>query len=372
MFPGKYVAILLVPGLAWLLCSSVLSGGAFDPKGFVLWLGNRASIGCESTILLAQGRSATSTLAYSVVGSTGMRFCSGDDFNWFRSGFKEPFRKYFKPSVEFLEKCMYYLGETGALIHVKPEHLVRFDDAELRTPFEFFRAAKRAGFKNVITTFRENMLDREISSYQQAVSRGEAHLFHTANFIEYLEDLIELYNVAFGAALANDFNLATYPLSNLARDTCGVVQSLAMTALQCDAAKFACVEEQRQRGVSTYGSMESRVGHQAAEDLTEQLTGTPYEWMLNRNTTEWPSDVVRPFRSKPIFKWNREERETHLARYKDEKMSQQLIQNLWDKLNDTQRDGASEGAALRIGNGIMKGSHGSISLGLRLMQSDKN
>jgi hypothetical protein len=112
-----------------------------DPS--VIFGMNQAPSGCKSTILLAKGRSATSTMTYSLEESTSMSYCGWQwKGNWYGEPVKEPFRDAYLPSKGFLSNCIYWRGGGGALIHVKPEHLIRNDNAELQTPNAFFKAAK--------------------------------------------------------------------------------------------------------------------------------------------------------------------------------------------------------------------------------------
>ena len=185
---------------------------------------------------------------------------------------KEPFREAFKPSCNFLNNCASALADTGTLIHVKPEHLLRHDDAELRTPFESFRAAKAAGFTQVVTTVRENFLDRDLSSYDQAIYSGSTDKFRSKHYIRRMHCEMASYNLAYGAAIANGFIPVVYKYADLVHDTCETVENVAMGSLNCRG-KLPCIENDRQQGISRHVDLESRIGHEAAQDLMDQLTG---------------------------------------------------------------------------------------------------
>ena len=42
------------------------------------------------------------------------------------------------------------------------------------------------------------------------------------------------------------------------------------------------------------------MSEELAQNITDVLTGTPYEWMLDLSATSWPSDVEWPLESMPI------------------------------------------------------------------------
>ena len=153
--------------------------GRLDVDG----VANNHSTSCgENVILISPGRSATDSIGLTVTQSSRLRYCDGQ---------KEYFKNS-KPTMAKLRYCVERFGgeKGGVFIHVKPEHIT-FSESEmpllqrglnssrnlrppkdaLRTPEEFFRGAKAAGFNVVVTNFRDNQLARAVSSFE--IKAGE-------------------------------------------------------------------------------------------------------------------------------------------------------------------------------------------------------
>uniref|UniRef100_A0A7S2SV38 Uncharacterized protein n=1 Tax=Rhizochromulina marina TaxID=1034831 RepID=A0A7S2SV38_9STRA len=268
---------------------------------------------CPSgAILLSFGRSATDTLAETVISSSSFQFCQGT-----KEYFKDGGPAHGSPSADKLKSCMRWYGKSGGVfIHVKPWHIILAQkEGRLSDPESFFRVAKAAGFSQVVASFRDNQLAREVSSYEQSVHyikgktkvahKGEEH-FSGHNIVEAFRKDVSKYNRCVNAAhnaglplLFFDFDYVTH---NLCAATKQIVQASVASIRDANRGSGGCATPSFTKCHEIIGhttishrkrSLSGRIGKEAAEYVTEQLTGTEFEWMLNLSATVWPAGTPR-------------------------------------------------------------------------------
>jgi hypothetical protein len=251
-----------------------------------------SSTGCESVILLSPGRTATDTISRTIVRSTSLRYCYE---------IKEYFSHGIQPSAGKLKNCYdEHKGHGGVWIHVKPEHihLDHSSGASLKTPEEFFEAAHEAGFKVVATSFRDNQLAREISSFEMKVGPSDSLIEQinqqqaNVQLVAFFEMKIQEFNRGVQAAKTSRMAIVPITFSEIVEDVCGTGERVAAAA---GCAEFTCSEFDGHTDQSHHDrTLAGRVGNATAALIVKQLTGTPYEWMLDLDAITWPSNVARP------------------------------------------------------------------------------
>jgi len=274
------------------------------------------------TILLSLGRTGTGTLSWSVDASTSMNLCGGykEFYNDHNS------RTHGVVSKESMERCMAEEGNHGGVfVHVKPEHITKERDAkeegELLDPEGFFRAMKEAGFNHVVINFRDNLLAREVSSYElhtdpeetetyQAHSQEDIDALRKQYFLdvdlpEHFEMLTKRFNRCVKAAKAVGFPITAFTFPNLVGDLCGAVKNIVNDAAvhskesakgECQAPEWIKCQTEVIHMDSSHRAktLDERVGKEAADYIRKGLKGTSYEWMLDMSKQIWPEDVKRP------------------------------------------------------------------------------
>jgi hypothetical protein len=257
-----------------------------------------SSNSCSSVILLSPGRTATDTVSHTVVESSPLKYCDN---------MKEYYGHGRIPQASTLKSCYdRHVGKGGVYIHVKPEHIMLGSKYKghgyLMTPGEFFHAAKKIGFYLVVTSFRDNQLAREISSFEMfAGSRGSSSfnskaraIFVKQNLTKVFEDKVRLFNRAVVAARHNGFQMVSITFLDIVTDLCKTSEVITDKA-NCPA--FHCHKESGHTDQSHHDrSMSGRVGSEAGYWIKKQLTATPYEWMLDLKAAEWPKDIKRPIK----------------------------------------------------------------------------
>eukprot|EP00470_Lotharella_oceanica_P007458 CAMPEP_0170198552 /NCGR_PEP_ID=MMETSP0040_2-20121228/68829_1 /TAXON_ID=641309 /ORGANISM="Lotharella oceanica, Strain CCMP622" /LENGTH=257 /DNA_ID=CAMNT_0010448559 /DNA_START=279 /DNA_END=1052 /DNA_ORIENTATION=- len=225
-----------------------------------------------------------------------------------------------------MEGCMATSGKNGGVfVHVKPEHITKDRaakvDGEILDPEGFFKAMKEAGFNHVVLNFRDNLLAREISSYElhtdpdvketyEATSPEEIEAlrkqyFFDVNLPERFEFLTKRFNRCAKAAKDAGLPITAFTFPEVVGDLCGTVKNVVAKAAihakeaseeECQPPVWkACQTEVIHMDTSHRAkTLEERVGDKAAKYIRESITGTPYEWMLDTSKQVWPEDVHRP------------------------------------------------------------------------------
>ena len=209
-----------------------------------------------------------------------------------------------------MQKCIDQKGSNGWYLHVKPEHIQKRDtkgkNQVLNTPDDFFAAAREVGFVAVVVNFRDNQLARQISSFEMSHGVGQKfgpgtpeflpdarRNFVEVNIINVFEEQAQLYNNAVLGAKHSGLHVEHLTFYNVTHKICDAAHVVAQVCGHCP--KFECTEDVRNFNAAAHKrSIDERVGPTAAASLAEQLTGTPYEWMLDLSASSWPSNVPRP------------------------------------------------------------------------------
>ena len=116
----------------------------------------------RGVILWSHGRSASDALAGTLKASANFSYCNG-----LREGFGNKHDSRLV-SKQALDACR---DRDEMLTHVMPVFLDKPGNA-LTTPKAFFRAARDRGFKVVVAVWRENVLARQVSSFELMVAHG--------------------------------------------------------------------------------------------------------------------------------------------------------------------------------------------------------
>ena len=263
-------------------------------------LGGVQAAKCSSVILLSPGRTATDTVSHTITQSSTLRYCDGT---------KEYYGHGKLPDAASLQRCFEkYRDRGGVYIHVKPEHITldekqsRGNRRVIKSPEEFFSAAKSIGFRIVAVGWRDNQLAREISSFemfagkpgtpQQKFDAEARKHFTNRNMVKFFGFKTMLFNRGVIAARKNGLKIVPMSFNDIVKDVCGTSRRVAEAA-SCP--KFRCHIENGHTDKSHHDrGLEGRVGKAAADHLVQELTGTAYEWMLDLEASEWPLGVPRP------------------------------------------------------------------------------
>eukprot|EP00931_Biecheleriopsis_adriatica_P111672 TRINITY_DN860_c1_g1_i1.p1 TRINITY_DN860_c1_g1~~TRINITY_DN860_c1_g1_i1.p1 ORF type:complete len:366 (-),score=55.74 TRINITY_DN860_c1_g1_i1:60-1157(-) len=249
----------------------------------------------QGILLWSEGRSASGSFMFTLQQTTGFEFCNEN---------KESFNvKDSTLSFESLERCI----QKGQLLaHVKPEHLTR-SKSVLRTPEAFMDAAFRAGFKMLITNFRENQLARDVSSFELAAShegydREELALerIRYTSAVQAYEKDRRIFNDGINAATKAGFTLVPMSFSAVTASTCTC--ALKAMVLYSGRSDLNCVAEV-QHDVTSHreASLEERTTKKAASGIRDALSNTSYAWMLDLTAEDWPSEIRPPL---PVPTWH--------------------------------------------------------------------
>lgn len=268
-------------------------------------LGATAEPTCPTgAILLSYGRSATDTIAETVVKSSSLSFCHG-------------IKEYYKRgagtiSRESMNACMERHGKNGGVfIHVKPWHIINPRGASWVTPEWFFDTAHKLGFTQVITSFRDNQLAREVSSFEQSLVKGKRNMspnsksFGSSHLVDDFEQSVKDFNRCIHAIQAVNLTIHSLDFDMIIHGVCPSAKAIVNATIDtvkhrfgsrgcaiphldtCDEFVGHTDKSHRNRDLS------GRIGEANAEKVTNQLKGTPYEWMLQLDATKWPSDIPR-------------------------------------------------------------------------------
>ena len=152
----------------------------------------------RGVVLWSHGRSASDALAGTLKDSANFSYCNG---------LKEGFGNKHDSSLiskKALDACR---DRDEMLTHVMPVFLDKPGNA-LTTPKTFFRAARDRGFKVVVAVWRENVLARQVSSFELMVAHGRVSSrdagarehFCGGTLIRQIEDLTRAYRTGVNAA----------------------------------------------------------------------------------------------------------------------------------------------------------------------------
>eukprot|EP00438_Fugacium_kawagutii_P004494 Skav200093 [mRNA] locus=scaffold694:297808:298560:- [translate_table: standard] len=219
------------------------------------------------------------------------KFCYGN---------KESFRVGPGLSWSGFQDCM---DRNELLTHITPTDLF-LSKSKLRTPEEVFRAAYQAGFRTVVTNFRQNQLARDISHYRQDLRKGRVpHLFDGVDDLtKHFEDMRRFY--IRGVEAAREIGLTVVPCSfaSLVEDVCPCVQTALATlsSLSKKQASTCRKVTNHAQDSKKEKTLESLVPPKLAAWMRGELLGTAYKWMLNLDATDWPKHVAPPV---PMPKW---------------------------------------------------------------------
>eukprot|EP00438_Fugacium_kawagutii_P023977 Skav204022 [mRNA] locus=scaffold229:66802:67848:+ [translate_table: standard] len=241
-----------------------------DNKGVIMW---------------SYGRSATGSFMKSLSRTSQIEFCNGN---------KESFQRGPYMSSSGWQEC----ADRGELlVHVTPTDLV-LPNSTLRTPYEVFQAAYKAGFRTLVTNFRQNQLAREVSAYRQNLRKDRV----PPNF-DRVDDLIARFEgmrrfYIRGVEAGQEIGLTVVPcrFANLVEDVCPCVEAALSTLTSPSKEKSnKCRKvESHVEDAKKEKTLESLVPPEVAAGIREQLRGTAYEWMLNLEAMDWPKDVAPP------------------------------------------------------------------------------
>ena len=195
-------------------------------------------------------------------------------------------------------------------MHVKQWHIEgwrvagRGSPGTLLNSADFFQAAKRHGFTRVITSYRENLLEKEISSYELStkMSKKDSHKFNAKNTLtEIVSNAVQIYDRPYVGALMAGYDIHYYSFTDVVTRTCKTINHVVKDFIGCTDYRKKCEKEVSHTQTSHLKApLTQRIGKGAARNMTISLKGTPYEWMLDVTANEWPKDVVRPLSSMPM------------------------------------------------------------------------
>lgn len=276
----------------------------------LLQVDSRTPPDAPGIIIWSYGRSATGSLKRSLISATGYTYCQN---------LGEPFADR-APNIQSLQRCM---RKGQLLLMVKPQHLFQHGGA-LQRPQDFFQAAFQAGFRIVVGSFRENQLARDLSSFALMIRNArrrhpdsdyvidsnsttvKSHL-HYPGIVRHYEELRANYSLGLEAAYNLGYTIVPFSFQDLIRDTCkGVRRTItALRSLKVSQSFKDC------DAVATHISpphanqtVESATNAEVASIVRAELLGTPYQWMLDLDATDWPPGTEP---QKPVPTWHMHE-----------------------------------------------------------------
>jgi hypothetical protein len=297
--------------------------------------------GVHSTVgimLYAEGRTGTSSLADSLRSTAHLHFCFG---------YKEGFDVH-NITEEAFQRCNRVAKRTtsysGFITHIKPMHHLRnYLWYILPRPVVYmsaanvFEIARGNGVDMVITAFRDNQLERLISSFELKLSHypelqrtakkrkpGTIPVVETKEWKDlvrsrFLErDVIQDFEfeartflngtkeaLAHGMTVI-ELSFDQYIGPNLCLSVKELIEEIRKILIQKSKRDgtllpnmfnlpMHCKKVIAQTSSSHHHwSMDARIGKDSANAIRNQLRGTPYEWMLDLKKIRWPKDVPRP------------------------------------------------------------------------------
>ena len=289
-------------------------------------------------LLYAEGRSGTSSLADSLRATAHLHFCFG---------YKEGFDIHNITSEAF-QRCKSVSKRTtsysGYLTHIKPmHHLSNFLWYNIRRPVIYmpvsrvFELAKNNGVDMVLMAFRDNQLERLISSFELKLSHypelqrtakrrkpGSIPVVETKEWIDLVSSRFinrrvirdfeveaEAYLNATREAVAHgmtviELSFDQYVGPNLCPAVMNVIDEMRKILIRKSKREntllpnsfnlpMQCKKIVAQTTSSHHHwGLDARIGKKSANAIRDQLMGTPYEWMLDLKKSRWPKDIPRP------------------------------------------------------------------------------
>mmetsp|Transcript_12562 Transcript_12562/g.21813 ORF Transcript_12562/g.21813 Transcript_12562/m.21813 type:complete len:312 (-) Transcript_12562:70-1005(-) len=239
-------------------------------------------------IMWSYGRSGTESFMETLHQSSGMEYCNHckESFN-FCHQCNAPYACGKPLSREALGAC----AEKGnRLMHVKPEHL-EFDNSSLRTPDDFFEAAQQAGFRFLVTNFRENQLARDTSSIELC---ADGHcvtevVLNPKNITAEFEEQRRIFNNGVKAAKRAGFTVVSLSYQQLTHYLCASLYFVLETVRY----SAHCSRQIAHKGHKKR-SLADRTSKELARAITAALAPTAYAWMLDLDAEEWPAGIEPP------------------------------------------------------------------------------
>ena len=178
----------------------------------------------RGVILWSHGRTASDALAGTLKASANFSYCNGH---------KEGFGNKHDSSLiskQALDACR---DRNQMLTHVMPYFLDKPGNA-LATPKAFFRAARDRGFKVVVAVWRENVLARQVSSFELMVAHGRVSSrdagarehFCGGTLTQQIEDLTRAYRAGVNAARDAGLVVVERTFDEVVSDLCGTVAAV--------------------------------------------------------------------------------------------------------------------------------------------------
>eukprot|EP00438_Fugacium_kawagutii_P033329 Skav210464 [mRNA] locus=scaffold1443:136657:137595:- [translate_table: standard] len=280
------ICITLTSSLTFFLLSLIsITWRRSTSKAFVAYERERATEH-KGLILWSYGRSATGSLMKSLRTTANFTFCNGD---------KESFMRGPYLSSSGFQDCM---NRGELLVHITPTDLT-LKKSTLRTPYEVFQAAYKAGFRTLVTIFRQNQLARDVSAYRQGL-RKEGRVVHMLDGVEDLtirfEDMKRFWIHAVEAAREIGLTMVPCSFPSLVEDVCPCVRTALATlsslskenSSKCQRLQVHAEDSKKNK------TLESLMPPELAAWMRGQVIGTAYEWMLNLEAEGWPKDIAPP------------------------------------------------------------------------------
>lgn len=230
-------------------------------------------------ILWSDGRSGSTSFFKTLSGITRAAVCNDE---------KESFAEK-NLTLSALRACAEQ-HTRPSMMHLKPSHLTQ-KNSELRTPFEFFEAAKAAGYSFVVGNFRENQLARDLA----CVDKGWRN--HTGTPQEYVAERRE-YNDALLAARKTGLDVIPMSFSDIVTDTCQAARLVLSTVANRTGVEGKqlwkklehkkCAKVDRQTLPRDHADLSQRTSANVAKDISSLFDGTEFGWMLNTTVHSWP------------------------------------------------------------------------------------
>ena len=178
----------------------------------------------RGVVLWSHGRSASDALAGTLKASANFSYCNG---------LKEGFGNKHDSSLiskKALDACR---DRNQMLTHVMPVFLDKPGNA-LTTPKAFFRAARDRGFKVIVAVWRENVLARQVSSFELMVAHGRVSSrdagarehFCGGTLTQQIEDLTRAYRDGVNAARDAGLKVVERTFDEVVSDLCGTVAAV--------------------------------------------------------------------------------------------------------------------------------------------------
>ena len=289
-------------------------------------------------VLYAEGRTGTSSLADSLRATAHMHFCFG---------YKEGFDVH-NITFKALQRCNSVskrsTSYSGYFTHIKPMHHIR-NYLWYITPrpiiympvSRVFELVKSSGADMALMAFRDNQLERLVSSFELKLSHhpelqrtarkrkpGTIPVVETKEWIDLVtsrflnRDVIrdfeteaEAYLNATREAVAHgmtviELSFDQYVGPNLCPAVMNLVDEMRKILIRKSKRDNTLLPNrfnlpiQCKKVISQttsshhHWSLDARIGKVSANAIRRQLMGTPYEWMLDLKKLRWPKNIPRP------------------------------------------------------------------------------